>query len=264
MRLAVVIPAFQHLPEVLTALNSLRAHAVCPDTVYHVQDDESPAVDFRPCIPPEIASVARNERNLGFAGNVNAGAREVIQRYQPDAILFANQDVQAVAGWSQGWDAALLNAFQFEDETQRIGIVAPRLLFSNGAVQSVGGVYDAWAQPVHRCLGWSNPHAEACSTACDVDWTTGAAIAIQTSLFQHIGGFDERFKMYFEDVALCVRAREAGARIRIEPKATLIHNPGSTGGSPHFGASARLFKQEFVDTGRVKPGILTPTMRYWT
>lgn len=263
MKLAVVIPAYNAAADVMTALNSLRAFAVCPETTYHVQDDCSPSADFRPVIPPSIASVARNERNLGFAGNCNTGARFVIERYQPDAILFCNQDVMAVADWSQGWDAALLDAFQFDDETQRIGIVGARLLFPDGSVQNAGGVFDQFKQPVHRCLGWRNPQMGAPAMADDVAWTTGAALAVQTTLFQHLGGFDERYRMYWEDVDLCMRAQQAGARIRYEPRCTLIHRVGSTGGSIHFRDGAQRFKRTWVDSGIVKAGTLTPTQRFW-
>lgn len=264
-KLAVIIPAFNHLPEVMMCLNSLQALASgTVEVFYHVQDDCSPDVFYPACIPASIASVARNSANGGFGANCNNGAREAITRYQPDVLCLVNQDIPAVGAWSQGWDAALVNAFRFDDPTQQIGIVAPRLLFPTGAVQSAGGTWDQLSQPVHRCLGWTNPHAAECCTAQDVDWATGAVLAVQTSLFEHLGGFDERYlRGYFEDVAFCLRAKEVGARVWYEPACTLIHSVGSTGGSPYFAQNARRFKKEFVDTGKVKPGTLMPTVRYW-
>jgi GT2 family glycosyltransferase len=258
MNLAVCIPAYNHLPEVMHALNSLRALRAC-EVAFHVQDDCSPEVNHALCIPQEIASTGRNERNLGFAGNCNLGAREAIMLYQPDVLFFVNQDVHAVNEWSMGWDTALLSAF----DDPAVGIVGARLLFGNNAIQSVGGEADQLAQPVHRCLGWSNPLHHECNTRREVDWVTGAALAIRTSLFVQLRGFDEGYLMYFEDASLCIRAREAGYKVVFEPTCTLIHSVGSTGGSPHFTNSARRFKQEFVDTGRFKRGTLTPTARFW-
>lgn len=259
MKLAVILPAYNHLAEVMTALNSLRALRACDDTVFHVQDDASPEVKFPAVIPPEIASVARNAHNGGFAANCNAGAATVLDERAADVLLFCNQDVSADPQWSQGWDAALLNAFA--DPT--VGIVGARLLFPNGSVQNAGGVFDQLAQPVHRCLGWTNPHAGLCSTPCDVDWTTGAALAVRADVFMRLGGFDERYRMYFEDADLCLRVRQTGLRVRYEPRCTLLHAVGSTGGSPHFFKSAQTFKQQWVDSGWIKPGQLTPTARYW-
>jgi GT2 family glycosyltransferase len=261
MHLAVIIPAYNHLPEVMRCLNTLRMYASGDHVImYHVQDDCSPEYDLRECVPLEIASTIRNERNLGFGGNCNAGARVVMGTFPADALLFMNQDITAHYDWSRGWDTALLNAFAGDD----VGIVGARLLFPNGAIQNAGGVYDQLCQPAHRCLGWTNPLAAECNEARDVDWTTGAAIAVQTNLFQYLGGFDERYERgYFEDVDLCLRARDAGARIRYEPACTLIHSVGSTGGSPYFAQNARRFKQQWVDSGKVKAGTLMATQRYW-
>jgi GT2 family glycosyltransferase len=261
MSLAVIIPAYNHLPEVMTCLNSLRDLRTVDDADdFHVQDDASPEVFYPACIPPEIASVNRNVSNVGFGANCNAGAREAIERYQPDVLVFVNQDISGSELWSRSWDTAILKAFAGE----QVGVVAPRLLFPNGAVQSAGGTWDQLCQPVHRCLGWSNPHDPQVSEARDVEWATGAVLAVQTTWFQSLNGFDERYERgYWEDVDFCMRAREAGARIRYEPACTLIHSVGSTGGSPYFARNARRFKQQWVDTGKVKAGTLMPIQRFW-
>jgi GT2 family glycosyltransferase len=259
LNLAVVIPAYNHLPEVMHALNSLRALRAC-EVAFHVQDDCSPEVNHPICIPQEIASTGRNERNLGFAGNCNIGAREAIMLYQPDVLFFVNQDCYAVNEWSMGWDTALLSAF--DDPT--VGIVGARLLFPDNRIQNAGGVFDALSQPTHRCLGWSNPHHAECSTRQEVEWNTGAALAIRTSVFVQLRGFDESYQRgYFEDVDLCLRAREAGYKVLYEPACTLLHSVGSTGGSPYFAQNARRFKAQWVDSGKVKRGTLTATARFW-
>lgn len=259
MRLAVIIPAYNHLADVMRALNSLRALRA-GEVWFHVQDDASPEVNHPACIPAEVASASRNEQNLGFALNCNAGAQQVMAVYKPDVLFFVNQDVYAVNEWSGAWDEALLNAFQ--DPT--VGIVGARLLFPNGSIQNAGGEFDQLGQPVHRCLGWTNPRHTECDTRQTVDWTTGAALAIRSDLFTFFGGFDGGYERgYFEDVDLCMRVREAGYKVIYEPACTLVHPVGSTGGSPYFAQNARRFKMQWVDSGKVKPGRLTPTLRYW-
>lgn len=259
MKLAVVIPAFNHLADIMHALNSLRAlsHTVL---AFHVQDDCSPEVHLPLCIPREVASTSRNERNLGFAANANLGAWEAIAQYQPDVLFFVNQDVYGVSEWSAGWDAALLSAFS----DSSVGVAGARLLFPNGSIQNAGGEFDQLAQPVHRCLGWTNPRHPECNMRQTVEWTTGAALAIRTSLFIKLNGFDEGYERgYFEDVDLCLRARAEGYSVVYEPACTLIHPVGSTGGSPYLMQNARRFKQQWVDSGKVKAGRLMPTFRWW-
>lgn len=254
MRLSVIIPAYNDVQAVLTCLSSLQAMAG-GKVQYHVQDDASPSAMFPAIIPGQVASVSRNARNLGFAGNCNAGAAHALG----EVLVFVNQDVQAVYSHSLGWDYALAAAFSERD----VGIVGARLLFPNGHVQNAGGVFDAAGQPAHRCLGWSNIQHPDIATPQDVQWTTGALLAIRREAFDALGGFDTVYRMYFEDVDLCLRARDAGWRVRYEPRCTLIHPAGSTGGSVHFAASARTFRKRWLDSGKLKPGTLMPTARYW-
>lgn len=259
MNLAVIIPAYNHLPEIMHALNSLRALRT-GDVAFHVQDDCSPEVSLPLCVPQEVASIGRNEANLGFAANANAGAWNAMELYQPDVLFFVNQDVYGVGEWSHGWDAALLAAF--DDES--VGVVGAQLLFPNGSIQNAGGEFDQLAQPVHRCLGWTNPRHPECNMRQEVEWTTGAALAIRANLFAELNGFDESYERgYFEDVDLCLRVRVAGYKVLYEPACTFIHPAGSTGGSPNFAQNARRFKAQWVDSGKVKAGRLMPTFRYW-
>lgn len=257
MKLSVIIPAYDDLASTLACLNSLRAMQATADASYYVQDDASPHVNLFALIPACAASVVRNEVNLGFAGNANAGAA----RAEGDVLFFVNQDINAAWGWSNGWDAALLTAF-LTNETA--GIIGARLLFPNGAVQNAGGVFDALCQPVHRYLGFGNPHDPRVSTPGAVDWTTGAALAIRRDVWDKVGGFDPIYgRGYFEDVELCLRVRDLGYQVLYEPRCTLIHAVGSTGGNPRFLDNARTFKARWVDTRKVTPGSEMVKVRYW-
>ena len=254
MKLTVVIPAYQNVVEVLMCLNSLRAMQV-GECEYLVQDDCSPNLNMGLVIPHEIASVQRNDYNVGFGVNCNTGAG----RASGDVVLFVNQDVYAWDGWSNGWDAALMSAFA----DASVGIVGARLLFPDLRIQSAGGILDAKCQPHHRNLGYANPNHPDVATPCDVSWVTGAALAVRRELFYSVGGFDMAYKAYFEDVDLCLKVATMGYRIRYEPACTLIHKVGSTGGSPLFMNSARTFKERWVDSGKVKQDSYVVSERFW-
>lgn len=269
MNLCVIIPAYNHLAEVLTCLNSLQG-LQAGSVAYHVQDDCSPDVDFRAVIPRASATVIRNETNLGFGVNCNAAAKAALADFPFDVLLFVNQDVYAVPEWSQGWDAKLLNGFQDPE----VAVVGARLLFPNGSIQSAGGTFDTAAQPIHRCLGWSNPKAEECDQWNMVEWTTGAAFAVLAPVFKELNGFDERYERgYFEDVDYCLRAKDRPVLIDDEnvlarevlynPDCTFIHTVGTSGGSPYFTKNALRFKAQWVDSGLIKPGQLRQIARYW-
>lgn len=238
MNLSIIIPAYNHLDKVMTCLNSLQALASARHD-YVVQDDASPEVYYPAVMPPMVARVGRNEVNLGFAGNVNAGAERAPSA---DVLFIVNQDVFGVPEWSSGWDAALLEAFN----DPAVGIVGARLLFPNGCIQNAGGLFDAKKQPFHRCLGWRNPLHPECNTPETVSWTTGAAFAVRGELWRQLGGFDLSYgRGYFEDVDFCVRAQLFGWRVWYEPRLTLIHEVGSTGGNPDFLKNARYFIEKW-------------------
>ncbi len=256
--LSIVIPAYDDLARVMRLVKSLRDHAAF-EHQYVVQDDCSPSVNMEACIPADFASVQRNAQNQGFVYNSNAGG----VRATGDIIFFCNHDVFAVEGWSNGWDAALLNAFN----DPSVGLVGARLLFPDGVIQSAGGQFDARCRPFHRCLGYSNPHYAEVSTARYISWVTGGAVGVRASLWRDIGGFDPAYvRGYFEDVAFSVEVQLRGYKVLYQPAITLIHEVGSTGGNKEwFTKNALLFKQRYVDTGIVQPDVsfLSPYANFW-
>jgi N-acetylglucosaminyl-diphospho-decaprenol L-rhamnosyltransferase len=72
------------------------------------------------------------------------------------------------------------------------------------------------------------------ATAAYVDWQSGTYILERRTAFDAVGGFDEGFFMYMEDVDLCRRLGEAGWRRRYEPAARVVHEIGrSTDQTPY-------------------------------
>jgi GT2 family glycosyltransferase len=61
-----------------------------------------------------------------------------------------------------------------------------------------------------------------------VDWVTGAALAASRELFGRLGGFDEDFFLFCEEVDLCRRVHNLGGTVVYEPRVTLIHVGGAT------------------------------------
>lgn len=74
---------------------------------------------------------------------------------------------------------------------------------------------------------------------CSAQWLNGCCLLVRTGAFHQIGGFDERFFLYYEDDDLCLRLRRAGYECLIEPAARAVHAGGASS-SPS--ASLSLFK----------------------
>jgi len=217
-----------------------------------VQDDCSPDFNIYDVIGMEPASAQRNECNLGFAGNCNAGAA----RSSGDVLLFLNQDTVAHDGWFE----PLMSMFN----DPIVGIAGPKLtqpsvkytaktdvLFRKvsvsrsdelgSVIQSCGGLYGGNRGPFHRWLGWSADDWRV-NVRERVSWITGAALAIRRDLFFKVGGFDVGYERgYFEDVDLCEKVKEAGLEVWYCPEAVFDHSVGSSGGVP-----AHIFKANSI------------------
>ena len=97
--------------------------------------------------------------------------------------------------------------------------------------QRIGSTW-ATALFLHRIFtraAWANEIIRAPASYERVaypEWVSGACMLVRRSVLERIGGFDENFFLYAEDMDLCARVREAGYRVRYEPSAVVLHEGG--------------------------------------
>jgi N-acetylglucosaminyl-diphospho-decaprenol L-rhamnosyltransferase len=75
--------------------------------------------------------------------------------------------------------------------------------------------------------------------AIDVDWMVGACLLMRTDLYRKLGGFDERFFLFFEDIDLCRRVKEVGKRVVYLPGVKVLDRKGRLSGSSIFSLLTR-------------------------
>lgn len=150
--------------------------------------------------------------NDGFGAGVNAGATAAAAAGAQTLVLL-NPDATA----SQA-DLRRLVAHcgAHPDE-----VVAPTILRPDGTTWFAGGTLD-------RTTGRTRT-ADARSDGAD-GWLTGACLAMRTELWLRIGGFDDRYFMYWEDIDLSWRARTHGATLAVRGDVTVVHAVGGTQG----------------------------------
>lgn len=161
--------------------------------------------------------------NLGFAKGVN----RIIERSQAPWLLLLNSDA-----WPQpGALDALLRAAEARPHA---AAVAPRLERTDGSVEDSTHpfpslrVAGATAVGRHSAVQWDHERSR------EVDWAVGAALLIRRAALDEIGGFDERYFMYSEDIDWCWRAQRAGWQIWFERDAVFCH-VGNASGTTRFG-----------------------------
>ena len=93
-------------------------------------------------------------------------------------------------------------------------------------------------------------HEVAEAAPCTVDWVTGAAFMMDKTVFNAVGGFDERFFLYFEDIDLNKKVRNEGFMNWYVPSVQLIHLGGRSYGSmnPTIAYEYRRSQLHYYDT----------------
>jgi GT2 family glycosyltransferase len=163
--------------------------------------------------------------NLGFARACNLGVREAQGPY----VLILNPDAEV----RPGCVAALAHVL---DERPRVAVVGPRTLSGDGTAQvSFGEGLTPLAEWRQQRLvrGVRLRRADALRQADErarverePGWISGSCLLARRSALTEIGGFDEAFFLYEEDVDLCVRLRDAGWHVAFTPSAEVVHHLG--------------------------------------
>lgn len=145
-----------------------------------------------------------------------------------EILLFLNNDTEML---TQGWDDRLRDRLGAPD----VGAVGARLLYADGAVQHAGILFGRQdGLPIHEALGAAGDEPGPLGrwiTPRRVTAVTGACLAMRRSVFDQIGGFDERrLFVAYNDVDLCLRLREAGLAIVYDPLIEAIHHESRSRG----------------------------------
>ncbi len=157
------------------------------------------------------AIVVANAENLGFGRAVNLG----MARTRRDLVLVINPDCRLAPGAAASLVAAA-------DRYPDAAMLAPQLVDSSCRIQPSHDV----ALDRRRCYGRRGrevPEGDLCA-----EFLSGAAFVIRRAAWDEVGGFDERFFLFYEDDDLCLRLRAAGHGLVLVDGATALHLGGAS------------------------------------
>ncbi|NDG42266.1 MAG: glycosyltransferase family 2 protein, partial [Betaproteobacteria bacterium] len=196
-------------------------NASADDTAQSVRDEH-----------PWVQVIA-SARNLGFAAGNNLAARHARGRH----LLLLNPDALPEPG-------ALRCGLALMDRHPQVGLAGGELRGVDGSRQPSARMFPtlrdefftlsglAARHPQNRLFGrllgrldrrWADPDEPAL-----VDWIPGAFVFIPAAVWARLGGFDERFFMYYEEVDLCRRLRDAGLQVHYWPELKAVHIGGAS------------------------------------
>ena len=242
MRFSAIIVNFASWPYTLRCVESLLATGYGELEITVVDNDDEPV----PGLPPGVRLIETGE-NLGFARAHNRG----ILASDGDCVVFANPDTLVERDFFE-------NLAAFFEKNPEAGVVGPRIMDDSGSVQlsarkEIGFVSGLLGRtslltrlfPKSAVVRRLFPASEQHDGPAVVDWVSGACMAVRRDLLEELGGFDERFFMYFEDADLCRRAREAGWLVYYLPGIEIVHHTGKSSRSKPL-ATWRLHKSAFL------------------
>lgn len=218
-RASIVIPVYGQLAHTLACLRALAEHPPGIPFEVIVVDDGSP--DDTADTLPRVSGLRYHRRpgNGGFIAACNDGARLACGEY----LVFLNNDSIPQPGWLD----ALLRTF---DQHPDAGLVGAQLLYPDGRLQEAGCVVrsDGSADKLGR---QSSPRHPLYAFVNDVDYCSGAAIALPRNAFIALGGFDPRYApAFYEDTDLGMTIHARGQRVLYQPAARVVHHEGATAG----------------------------------
>lgn len=148
--------------------------------------------------------------NRGFGAGVNRGAREAFDRGAKQ-VLMLNPDASI--------EPASLTRLREQVTADPWRLVAPTIKTPQGRIWFAGSVVDLATGAVRR----GDP-----SGPQDTRWLSGACLLVSRTLWELVGGFDERYFLYWEDIDLSYRVQRAGGRLEVVADAVATHDQGGT------------------------------------
>lgn len=192
-------------------------------------------------LPSEVSLVVA-ERNNGYSAGVNIGA----MRAKRDFILVLNPDTYFV---DQSIDSALVI---LKNDTN-VGLIGLDLIYPNNERQYSARRFYSFLDIVARRtpLGRYWPFKSRVAkhmmvdqwgpgTPFDTDWVMGTGFVVRRQLFEQLGGMDEDYFLYMEDVDFCARIWKSGSRVICVPGARLIHDHQRSSAAGVFSMAGRL------------------------
>lgn len=215
----------RYLPEVVRSAAAFGGGAT-GDSAFVVVADNGSTDDSLTILKNEFPQVRtiRFFRNWGFTGGYN----RALEQIDADYYILLNDDVAVEKGWIDP-------LFEFMEETPEAGACQPKVISDTDHSSfeyagACGGFIDRYGYPFCRGRILSNIEKDngQYDEPIETFWASGACLMIRSSLFHHLGGFDDNFFAHMEEIDLCWRAKLLGYQIWCVPQSKVYHLGGGT------------------------------------
>lgn len=229
MRLSIIIVSWNVAADLEACLRSIYANASPENTEVIVVDSASidDTVERVKTTFPQVRLLPQAE-NVGFTKGNNIGFRAAQGRY----LLLLNPDTEIIGD-------AIDQMTAYLDANPSVGIVGPRTLNTDGSTQSSRRRFPTIATALFEST-WLQGYAPralldryyvadvADDSTAQVDWVQGSALMARREVYEQIGGLDEAYVMFSEEMDWCRRAKDAGWDVVYVGSARITHHGGKS------------------------------------
>lgn len=218
---SVIVPVYGQVAFTIACILSLLEHK-CTARYEIILGDDCSLDETREVFADlgGVVSCITHETNQGFLKNCNLAARRATGKH----VVFLNNDTLILDHWL---DQLIAPFGRFKG----VGLVGSKLLMGDGTLQEAGGIVWSDASAWNYGRG-QDPRRHEFNYVRDVDYVSGASIAVPRELWNELGGFDERYApAYCEDTDLAFKIRAKGLRTLYSPRSQVIHHEGVSHGT---------------------------------
>lgn len=198
--------------------------------------EEPETFAFYKKIAGEKIKIVTWEGEFNYSAINNFGVRHA----RGDYLLLLNNDVEIING---DWLTEMLSHCQRKE----VGIVGAKLYYPDNTIQhagiiiGIGGVAGSVFVGLPRAF---SGYLHKASIQLDLSAVTAACMLVKRSVFEQVGGLEEKLKVAFNDVDFCLRVREKGYLVVYDPYAELYHYESKTRGAEDTKEKIRRFQTE--------------------
>jgi N-acetylglucosaminyl-diphospho-decaprenol L-rhamnosyltransferase len=223
---SVVVVSYNTRDLLRQCLQSVFASVHRPAEVFVVDNASADGSTLMVAAEFPVVTLVALDRNLGFGAANNVALRRCRSPY----VLLLNPDAVLAPDALGALVAAL-------DARPGAGVVGPRILNPDGSLQSSGYHFPTLLTELRTSkrvdaaiTALSGPAAPLPhpTDVTDVDWCDGACMLVRQAAIEQVGGFDEQYFLYTEELDWCFNARKAGWSIVVEPRAVVWHHRGQS------------------------------------
>jgi GT2 family glycosyltransferase len=199
-------------------------------------DDESIAFIRAQLTGKPNVKIIEERDNIGYGRGNNAAAKIAKGKY----LLILNPDNVLPKDGAE-------KMLSFLEKHADAGVVGPALLYPDGTVRPSARQFPHPLDLLRKRLFPGHWHStfdaertlKERKESVEVDWLVGACLMMKTEFFLSLGGFDPRYFLFFEDIDLCRRIKNAGKKVIYLPSLHVLDRKGRLSGSSVFSIFTR-------------------------